>query len=391
MRRNFWIGKLKERRAQILLPSVLLAPIFILVIYLLFETAKVSMTKVRHQFALDNAAYSQVSSASTYLNAVAMVNGPLPFRVMRYYGDAGKHKLEYKESSQSYKKDITIFELFYKSGAVPSLLGDQDGTKANLSPAQQSVDWQAHYVSAPPNGEPDKVVQGEKSGNPAIISRKDWEKELPTPPGDNIVRLLSYQLVHNYHFPAGKLGIPVLSQYLTTYVYDGSIYKSQDYVYKEVTKNEVMFREGYWLNVSNCKKSECARESAAKLRPFLNIRTKPFEIENMEVFFSDGGPKRGDTHGGAMGTVLKATDLLNGQKLFQFAYLDPSSRGRLRSLQRGVLLKQKFNLPRNHFNINLEQKYKPYVRTKVSLACPRNSNNCVWPNPLPKYNVTLDP
>ena len=77
----------------------------------------------------------------------------------------------------------------------------------------------------------------------------------------------------------------------------------------------------------------------------------------MEVFFSDGGPKRGDTHGGAMGTVLKATQLLNGQKLFQFAYLDPSSRGRLRSLQRGVLLKQKFNLPRNHFNINLEQKY----------------------------------
>ena len=39
------VGKLKEKRAQILLPAVMLVPIFILVIYLLFETAKVSMSK----------------------------------------------------------------------------------------------------------------------------------------------------------------------------------------------------------------------------------------------------------------------------------------------------------------------------------------------------------
>ena len=59
------VGKLKEKRAQILLPAVMLVPIFILVIYLLFETAKVSMSKVRQQFALDNAAYSQMSATST--------------------------------------------------------------------------------------------------------------------------------------------------------------------------------------------------------------------------------------------------------------------------------------------------------------------------------------
>ena len=384
--RYFW-QKLQERRAQILLPSVLLAPVFILVIWLLFETAKVSMTKIRHQFALDNAAYSQLSSTSTYLNAVAMVNGPLPFRVMRQYGGPD-NVLQYKESAQGeQKKDITVFELFYKSGAVPSLLGDEDGRKANLRPVQESADWQVHYVPNHPDGDNAQ----DKQGQPVITSRKDWEKELPPLPGDNLVRLISQELVENHHFPAGKFGVPVLTQYLTTYVYDGSIYKSQDYVYKQVSKNLVMFREAYFLNVSNCKRSECARESVAKLRPFLNIGTKPFEIENFEVFFSDGGPKRGDMHGGAYPTPLKATELLQGQKLFQFAYLDPSSRSKLRALQRGILLKQKFQLPRNHFNINLEQKYKPYVRTKVTLSCPRGSNNCVWPNPLPKYSVTLDP
>lgn len=379
---NYFARKLHERRAQIMLPSVLLAPIFILVIWLLFETAKVSMTKVRHQFALDNAAYSQVSSASTYLNAVSMVNGPLPFRVMRYYGDK---KLDSKEGNSN----ITIFELFYKSGAVPSLLGDQDGSQANFRPPQQSTDWKAYYVKETADGEGTQAQS--RDGQPVLISRKDWEKEQPSLPGDNMVRLISENLVNNYHFPAGKLGIPVLTQYISMYVYDGSIYKSQDYVYKEVSKNLVMFREAYFLNVSNCKRSECGRESAAKLRPFLNLRTQPLEIENFQVFFSDGGATRGTTHGGAIASELKATELLQGQKLFQFAFLTPDSRTKLRALQRGILLKQKFQLPRNHFNINLEQKYKPFVRTKVSLACPRNSNNCVWPNPLPKYNVTLDP
>lgn len=387
MQRGYLARKLHERRAQILLPSVLLAPIFILVIYLLFETAKVSMTKVRHQFALDNAAYSQVSSASTYLNAMAMVNGPLPFRVMRFYGSEDK-KIYYKEQADGqWKHDISIFELFYLSGAVPGALGDKDGRKPNLRPAPASVDWRVHYVEEHPDGNQAQT----KQGDPVITSRKDWEKEQPTPPGNTVVRLISQTLVDNYHFPGGKLGIPLLTQYLTTYVYDGSIYKSQDYVFKEVTKNQIMFREAYFLNVSNCKRSECGRESAAKLRPFLSLRTKPFEIEKFEVFFSDGGAKRGDTHGRAISSVLDAPNLLSGQKLFQFAYLDPSSRSKLRSLKRGILLKQKFQLPRNHFNINLEQKYKPYVRTKVSLSCPRNNNNCVWPNPLPKYNVTLDP
>ena len=78
---------LSNRRAQLLLPAVLLLPLFVLVIYLLIETTKVSIAKVRHQFALDNAAYTQVSSVSTFLNAVGLLNGPLPYRVLKTYDD----------------------------------------------------------------------------------------------------------------------------------------------------------------------------------------------------------------------------------------------------------------------------------------------------------------
>ena len=370
--------KLQDRRAQILLPAVLLAPIFILVVYLLFETAKVSMTKVRQQFALDNAAYSQVSAASTYLNAMAMVNGPLPYRVMQWYATDAEPLTPREPGNPK----ITIFELFYKGGGVPSIGPDYE-TGINKPPAAESNDWGLKYYA------------GDELDDDA--SRADWEKENPKlPPAEQEIPVVSKALVEKYYFPSQvqrsdeEYGLGVISfiQYLETYARVGSIYKSQDYVYKEVSKNAFMFREAYYLNVNDCKRSECARQSAAQLRQFLNLKAQPFGIDKIKIWFSDSGHL---FHAGAYDATFTASELFNGDKLFQFAYLDPASRSHLKGFSRGVLLKQPFKLPRNHFNINLEQKYKPYVRNRVVLSCPRAGNNCVWPNPLPKYSVTLEP
>lgn len=370
---HWFFRKWQDRRAQILLPAVLLAPIFILVIYLLFETAKVSMTKVRQQFALDNAAYSQVSAASTYLNAVAMVNGPLPYRVLQWYGT----ETEPLRPKSAQNPPLSIFELFYKGGGVPSIGPDYE-TGINKPPVAESIDWGLKYYT------------GDELDNDA--SREEWEKENPKlPDSTHEVPVMSKQLVENYYFPGTKeLGVPVIVQYLETYARTGSIYKSQDYVYKEVSKNAFMFREAYYLNVNDCKRSECARQSASQLRQYLDLKTKPFELDAIKFYVSESNAE-GTYHGGAYDLPFKATELLNGDKLFQFAFLEPASRSRLKGFSRGVMLKQPFKLPRNHFNINLEQKYKPYVRNRVVLSCPRASNNCVWPNPLPKYTVSLDP
>lgn len=366
------IWKLQDRKAQILLPSVLLAPIFILVVYLLFETAKVSMTKVRQQFALDNAAYSQMSAASTYLNAVAMVNGPLPYRVMLTESSRGL----VPKGGSTPDPNTTVFDLFYKAGAFPSVGKSPNGI--NNPPAAESTDWNVHYYK--PEG----------GSNATFVSREPWETESPTPPTD-AVSVIDKNLVENYHFSGENIGIGSIVNYLETYARVGSIYKSQSYVYKELSKNAIMFREAYFLNVNDCKRSECARQSAAKIRQFTTLGTTPFELEDLQFFVSDS-PSNYSYHGGAYPVTFNAPkDLLNGDKLFQFAFLTSSSRSKLRTLSRGLLLEQSFKLPRNHFNINLEQKYKPYVRNRVFLTCPRSNNNCVWPNPLPKYSITLDP
>ncbi len=365
------IGKLREQKAQILLPSVLLAPIFVLVIYLLFETAKVSMTKVRQQFALDNAAYSQVSSASTYLNAIAMVNGPLPYRVFLELVNFDPLPPVPTRASEA----ITVFDLFYKGGGFPSIGPDHD-VGINKNPAPEATDWDLQYFKGD-TVDPD-------------FPRSDWEKENPkAPPSDKYVPVMSKTLADNHFFMTrGGQAVEAIVFYLETYSRVGSVYRSQDYVYQELSKNAIMFREAYYLNVNDCKRSECGRQSAAQLRSYLDLKTTPFELSKIHFFASEAS---GGSNAGAYAIPFEAEEVLNGQKLFQFAYLDPSSRSKLKSLARGISLKQPFKLPRNHFNINLEQKYKPYVRTRVVLACPRNGNNCVWPNPLPKYNVTLEP
>lgn len=368
------IWKLQDRKAQILLPSVLLAPIFVLVIYLLFETAKVSMTKVRQQFALDNAAYSQMSAASTYLNAVAMVNGPLPYRVMLYYERETQPLKLTETAAGNYSTPPTIFDLFYKGGGVPALGPDHE-KGANPAPHPDSTDWNVAYSKGDPK-------------DSSFFSRDGWQKENPGNAPTEVIPVMSKSLVDDTYFPH-TMAVPVIVQYLTNYAYVGSIYESQSYVYKEVSKNAIMFREAYYLNVNDCKRSDCARQSASTIRQYTTLKTTPFELANLRFYVSDSDGS--GAHGTAYNVDFQSAELLNGKNLFQFAFLDSSSLSKLRTLSRGVLLKQPFKLPRNHFNINLEQKYKPYVRNRVQLTCPRSNNNCVWPNPLPKYGITLDP
>lgn len=373
-----WAFPLFNRRAQILLPSVLLAPIFVLVIYLLFETSKVSMTKVREQFALDNAAYSQLSSASTYLNAVAMINANMPYRVMKTYNQ----NLQ-KAQGSSGLPDVSVFDLFYVSGAFPAL-GANGSELKNPNPAAESVDWKTHYYKDRRSGwikeEPSSDIDGVKCTKDSM-SCDYYEKD-----GQRYYAMTSPVITRNYYFPAIEVGLPLMRDYITTFIRTGSIFDSQTYSYNSLVDNARMFREGYYLNVDNCKKADCARESAAVMNRY-HLTLKPYKIAKIAFYVSENS-------GAAIsGSYAVPLDLQTAIKddLFQFAYTTSSTRSKLHTLQRGVLLKQKYTLPRNHFNINLAEKFKPYVRNKVALQCPRNDNNCVWPHTLPKYNVKVMP
>lgn len=357
---------ISNNRAQVLLPAVLLAPIFILVIYLLFETSKVSMYKIRNQFALDNAVYSQMSSVTVYLNALAYINGNSPYRVMKSYNS---DYLSPKGAAGT-KGKYTVFDVFYQAGAFPAL-GPDHGDKAgfNPNPAPESDDWDYAYYQ-------DK--------------RKNWIKEQPSESPDEEGRyvLTSKAIADENFFPSTTIGIPTLQQYILVYLLLGQIYQSQTFSFQDTTRNARMFREAYYLNSPSCRtQQDCARQSAAIIANYINMQSKPFEIEKVRAYFSED---IGTTMTSAYPVDLDMSVDVK-KKLFQFAYLDSSSLDKLKKLRNGIKLEQGYQLPLNNFDINLTVKYKPKVRTQVGLQCPRSGNNCVWPNPLPKYSVRMQP
>ncbi len=366
---------LHNRRAQLLLPAVLLLPLFVLVIYLLVETTKVSIAKVRHQFALDNAAYTQMTTVSLFLNAVGLLNGPLPYRVLVTYDTKlkqveGRELPDYLKARQN---NLTVYDLFFKAGAVPTIAPDYEWGH-NDPPAPASTDWGVHYAQYENMAEE--------------YNREGWEKETPASLGDEEVVVMNEDIVKTHYIASNQVALPAIKAYLNTYVQVGDTYNLQENLYKRLIKNAGIFREGYFLNVDDCRKDECARQSASRLVNYLSIPLKRQEADKLLVYVSSS--EMAGAHGGSIPIHLTMTEM-GASPLFFFAYVTPTGRSRLRTLRRGVSLKQEFPLPTNHFNINLDTKYKPYVRNQVILSCPRSNNNCVWPNPLPKYNVTLRP
>jgi hypothetical protein len=73
----------KSSRGQLLIPALFVFPSLFLFIYLIYETAKLSREKIRHQFAIDSAAFIEMSNYSDFLNRSAYVNGAFPMRIFK--------------------------------------------------------------------------------------------------------------------------------------------------------------------------------------------------------------------------------------------------------------------------------------------------------------------
>src|SRR5271156_291136 len=68
-------------RGQIVIPALFVLPSLFLFVFLIFETAKLSREKIRHQFAVDAAAFVEMTNYSDFLNRSAYVNGAFPMRI----------------------------------------------------------------------------------------------------------------------------------------------------------------------------------------------------------------------------------------------------------------------------------------------------------------------
>lgn len=349
-----YFNTVRNKKAQIVLPAILLIPTILLVIYLLFETTKISREKIRHQFALDTSAFVELTSTSHYLNATAYVNGAFPFRLFRENFEASKQDIVADTENGGSGPNVSIFDMFYQGGAFPAM------SKYDSSPKDTDVEWQLHYYNN---------------------SRPGWDKENPTVDNDKFYPITSEEIAKNYK---AEWNLDSVKLYLMIYYFLSQIYEDQKKVYNRLTLEGEFFRKGYYLNIGNCKVSECGKEGAKEFKGFTAV-TDPVYIKKISIFYKDPGD------GGVKDIRLdmEKDNLFDG-KLFQFAYVDRGFREKLKKLYTGIEVSQPFDAPSNYFNVNLS-KYKPHNHVRVALQCTRQDNNCVWPNPTPKYQVRLFP
>lgn len=345
----------KNKKAQIVLPALLLIPTILLVIYLLFETTKVSKEKIRHQFALDTSSFVEMTSLSTYLNATAYVNGAFPFRLFRDFFEANNPQLKPEEYSgnSSNLQPVSLYDYYYQAGAFPAM------SDYNSSPKATDTKWDLHYYGD---------------------TRKEWEKDIPKVDDDKFYPINSEELAKTHQ---AYWDVEILQLYFMVYYYLGNIYEDQKKVYERLVKDNEFFRKGYYYNTGNCSLSECGKEGAQKLKNYF-IKTEPLYISKVSIFYKQQNGQEQEIQ-----LDLKEKQLMGG-KIFQLAYLAKGSKEKMRELYKGIDITQRFTLSNNTFNINL-MKYNPRVHTKIAIQCTNESNNCVWPAPTSKYQVRQYP
>lgn len=357
----------RSRAAQITLPAILLIPTILLVIYLLFETTKLSREKIRHQFALDSSAFVEMTSTSNFLNAVAYTNGAFPFRLFREnYAPEEKDIKPDEDGPLDDKRakagdSVSLWDAFHEAGAFPTMYDP------NSSPQPNAIEWKLEFYNDSENPS-ERAKWNTDNPDPAAALSEEWP-------------LTSKNIAMNFLF---EWNVDAVKMYMFMYYLLSQIYENQKKVYDKISSEGEFFRKSYYLNTGNCRMSECGREGARSFKGFA-AQTESMKIQKVIIWYKDPD----DLSVQSIAIDLKKESIFDGT-LYQFSFISRGSREKIRRLFTGIDITQPFVAPNNYFNINLAR-FKPHTHVRVALQCTKESNNCVWPNPTPKYQVRVFP
>ena len=121
---------LASRAGQILLPSLLVIPSLMLFVYLLYETTKISRAKIQQQFAVDSAAFIQMTDYVNLFNRTAYVNGAFPYRIFK---EAYECPPETPMQMASGSGEKCPYDMLFEAGAIPKSKSDVKGASPTRS------------------------------------------------------------------------------------------------------------------------------------------------------------------------------------------------------------------------------------------------------------------
>jgi len=362
-----------------------------LFVYLLFETAKLSREKIRQQFALDTAAFIQMGDYTNILNRTAYVNGAFPYRIFKEAYECPSGCLSGTEENclklTGAGGAICTYKMLYDAGAIPKYKDDRAGEEA--TPLDNKAQWDIAFADPP---------------------REDINQN-PPEVADTLTLITSEQGIHIYIFWDPAVGL--YKFYAQVYTLLGTVEESQMTVFERLTDNFNFFRKAYYLNgnTAECVKNPglCGEDGVGGRNAFRANRfvrnSNMFMHYIKHIIFHAKVPQPG-LPPYFLGKTTPPMDMTsnNSKGLFQLASFSDSS---LERIGNGYHVYQGWEPPRNYFNVRFDQmawkecelSRRPCVHSLIASQCPNlrggwpdsSPNNCVWPNPTPKYQTRLYP
>ncbi|MBU2529796.1 MAG: hypothetical protein KKD35_02050 [Elusimicrobia bacterium] len=352
------------RRGQFIIPSLLVIPSLLLFVYLIFETAKLSREKIRHQFAIDSAAFIQMGDYTNLFNRTAYVNGTFPYRVFKEVYECPPN--DYLQRTDDTGEECP-YETLYDAGNFPKYVGDVAGEPPVTLDGKSKWDIKFGPANAGMNA------------NPPVL-----------PPIHTLFTNDQGKMLYLFWDPA----LGVYKFYAQFYTLLGTIEKSQITVFERLTENFNFFRKSYYLNTGECRNNPagCAEDGVAGFKANAIREGNNFHMHyTSKLQFWAKVPQTGIPP-----YMLHHTNPPVDIKLFQLATVDNDA---LEAAGNGYEVFQGWDVQSNYFDIDFNtlaacrETGRPCVHAMVASQCPALSsgNNCVWPNPTPKYQTRLYP
>jgi len=383
-----------DQKGQILIPSLLIFPCIFLFVFLIYETGKLSTAKIRHQFAVDSAAFVEMTNYSDFLNRTAYVNGPFPMRVFKEgFGpgidpNTGKPTSGTPVLSTSGTKDTTFYELLYANSLFP---------RAEPDPTDSDPVWPIRY------GGPEADTLNR---NPPDVSPQCQNQPSS---GGSCRDIVTDQNANDYYLSWEAVN-DLYKLYYKVYSLLGSVEDAQFSVFCRLTgasgcpgggAEHNLFKKSYYFN-TNDSINDASEGALGFSHPF---RPKPYCLQ--QIMFYGRKPT---------GNYFQATQITSPQSpiqmpgtiagcspagLFQVEAVPDSDLRALRSRNAGAgscaagspwvgyPIIQHWRAPDNFFNVDfnsLMEDRNPCVHATVALQGGR-----VWPDPTPKFQTKLYP
>lgn len=412
--------RFRSRAGQIIIPAMLMFPTLFLFVYLIYETAKLSREKIRHQFALDAAAFVEMTTYSDFLNRTAYVNGAFPMRIFEEgYWDFnaecdGKTAQCAAKADQNLSQNggssvvnggdgggasktpsggrQTYASILFANGAFPHIGGTyQDGHKPETTLTAGS--WNIEYGGA----------YSKKNQNPPDLS------PAPSNDGSAAYELFTLDDADHYWHPY-DLATEIYKLYVQIYGLLGSVESAQFQVLKRLTKGSTphsFMQKSYWLNTGDpigdatvlatnfdqalgdfehAVHANCLQKLDYWGNKHLNGGIQPYVPQKTtpDVDLTASG-----------GAGCQSIDNATNPGLFQIESLDDSM---ATTLKKGLTIEIPWSIPsKNFFNVPLDQMMAQsfpgaelHTTMKLVGGDP-GSTPAVWPDPTPKFQVRQFP